>query len=257
MLKSDTTKSLDVAFLNAKKNFKPLIRTKINPFFSKDNKVSKYADLSDVLEAVEGPLLDHGIIIYQTFGVADNLLCIWTGLVHAETSEFRAQVIQVTCPSDPQKTGSAQTYYRRYAVAAICGIAPDDDDDGNAAAEKPKNTPPAPAPKPKVNHTPAKPTNEPRPGEKNSNEPRTASQGPAEVVTSSGENRPRTTEEKTANNKKIRQLQSVSDADKLKQYVIDQLGDNYATATKAEWDVLIASLELAAANDTLKTLIGA
>jgi hypothetical protein len=38
--------------------------------------------------------------------------------------------------ADPQAVGSAITYARRYALAAIVGIVADDDDDGNQAAGK-------------------------------------------------------------------------------------------------------------------------
>jgi hypothetical protein len=36
---------------------------------------------------------------------------------------------------NPQATGSAITYGRRYTAMTLLGIAPDDDDDGNAAAQ--------------------------------------------------------------------------------------------------------------------------
>jgi hypothetical protein len=45
-------------------------------------------------------------------------------------------------PSDPQKMGGAITYYRRYSLLALLGLAPEDDD-GNAAS---KPAPPAKAP---------------------------------------------------------------------------------------------------------------
>ena len=36
--------------------------------------------------------------------------------------------------NDPQAIGSAQTYTRRYALLALCGVAADDDDDGKAGS---------------------------------------------------------------------------------------------------------------------------
>jgi hypothetical protein len=48
----------------------------------------------------------------------------------------------------PQGYGSALTYARRYALAAMVGIAPDDDDDGNGASSK------APAPATKAPQAP-------------------------------------------------------------------------------------------------------
>lgn len=38
--------------------------------------------------------------------------------------------------TDPQKVGSAVTYYRRYALAALTGVVADVDDDGNTASQQ-------------------------------------------------------------------------------------------------------------------------
>jgi hypothetical protein len=39
---------------------------------------------------------------------------------------------------DPQGQGSAYTYARRYALAAVLGLAADEDDDGNEASKAPQ-----------------------------------------------------------------------------------------------------------------------
>lgn len=44
--------------------------------------------------------------------------------------------------ANPQKVGSYETYYRRYALTKILGVVSGDDDDGAKASEN--NTPPAP-----------------------------------------------------------------------------------------------------------------
>jgi hypothetical protein len=46
--------------------------------------------------------------------------------------------------SDPQGIGSCITYARRYSLAAMVGVAPEDDD-GNAASQKPEFKSKAPA----------------------------------------------------------------------------------------------------------------
>lgn len=43
----------------------------------------------------------------------------------------------------PQEVGSLTTYYKRYALAAVLGIATEEDDDGNAATHAPRQTPSA------------------------------------------------------------------------------------------------------------------
>jgi hypothetical protein len=74
---------------------------------------------------------------------------IRTMLMHASGEWIGSEVALPSVPARVQELGSLVTYMRRYALAAILGIAPDDDDDGNAAdgngvktvAETPKRAP--------------------------------------------------------------------------------------------------------------------
>jgi hypothetical protein len=68
------------------------------------------------------------------------------------TGEKIGSVIGITCkdPNDPQKFGSALTYYRRYSLLALLGLAPEDDD-GNAASQPARTPPPSyAAPQPRT-----------------------------------------------------------------------------------------------------------
>jgi hypothetical protein len=91
----------------------------------------RYAKLETVIDVIEGPLHDAGIVWFQPVEVRDNgEVVLLTVLVHAETGERIESRYPVRCkdPQDPQKVGGAVTYARRYALLALLGLAPEDDD---------------------------------------------------------------------------------------------------------------------------------
>lgn len=97
-----------------------------NPFFN-----SKYATLSNILEAIKTPLLESGLSFTQ-FPTGQNGLT--TVLMHAESGEYmQTDYFMNPSKTDPQAQGSAISYMRRYALAAVLGLNIDDDDDANTA----------------------------------------------------------------------------------------------------------------------------
>lgn len=129
---------LYMALLSAAKDFGPVLKNANNPAFR-----TKYADLGAVLDAVTDPLANHGILLLQRFTHDQGGALLITELVHAESGQAIASVVPVVAkdPTDPQKMGGAITYYRRYSLLALLGLAPEDDD-GNAASK--------PAPRPEI-----------------------------------------------------------------------------------------------------------
>lgn len=114
--------------------------------------VRKYADLAAVLDAVRAGLAANQLAIIQTpFSQQGGGVLLRTTLAHS-SGEWIAS--EISLPADRmggiQGWGSALTYARRYALAAMVGIA-QDDDDGEAAqqAEKARKAQPAPKPQPK------------------------------------------------------------------------------------------------------------
>lgn len=103
-----------------------------NPHFN-----SKFATLANVTKVVFPKLVEHGFAFSVGSVVIDGTLVVEATLLH-ESGESRSAQFPVTA-TDPQKIGSAVTYLRRYALAALTGVVADADDDGNAAS--------APAPK--------------------------------------------------------------------------------------------------------------
>jgi hypothetical protein len=95
-----------------------------------------YADLAAVLEAVRKGLSENELAIIQTpFPQSNGGVLLRTTLAHS-SGEWMAS--EISLPADRmgaiQGWGSALTYARRYALAAMVGIA-QDDDDGQAAQD--------------------------------------------------------------------------------------------------------------------------
>lgn len=118
-----------------------------NPHFK-----SKYATLGNITKKVLPALAEHGLAFSVGSFVDNGLLVVDAHLIH-ESGESRSAQFPIT-ETNPQKVGSAVTYYRRYALSALTGIVADEDDDGNAAsAPAPRalqNAQNRPAPKPKT-----------------------------------------------------------------------------------------------------------
>jgi len=101
-----------------------------NPHFK-----SKYATLAAVWDACRLPLSKAGIAVFQPVTTEGVKVTVTTLLAHA-SGEWIAESLTLKALQDsPQGIGSAMTYGRRYALAAMVGVAPEDeDDDGNGAA---------------------------------------------------------------------------------------------------------------------------
>lgn len=99
-----------------------------NPFFK-----SRYADLASVWDACRGPLSENGLAVVQLTEADDAGVYVSTTLAHSSGQWMRSRLRLTPKDSTPQGMGSAITYGRRYALAAIVGVA-QVDDDGNAAS---------------------------------------------------------------------------------------------------------------------------
>lgn len=103
-----------------------------NPAFK-----SKYANLEELLNVTRPILAAAGFTLHQEPISDEGRIGVHTWLLH--TSGERIDFDGFTVPLDKQNAqgaGSAITYCRRYALAAIFGLA-QEDDDGNAASVKP------------------------------------------------------------------------------------------------------------------------
>lgn len=122
-------KQIAQAFVKAKREFAPALKTSVNPHFR-----SKYADLAACLEAVNDALLNNGIAVYQETSMCESGVIVETVFLHESGESFKGGMLHVPASKqDPQGYGSALSYARRYSIMAACGIA-SEDDDGNAAS---------------------------------------------------------------------------------------------------------------------------
>lgn len=105
-----------------------ILKENENPFLK-----SKYADLASILTVINPHLSKVKLAVLQ-FPLPDGFLC--TRLAH-ESGEWMQSTYQLqpAKKGDAQAMGSAITYQRRYALAAILSLSIDDDDDGAAAAK--------------------------------------------------------------------------------------------------------------------------
>lgn len=121
-------KELLKALSNVKKEVGKLSKTETNPFFK-----SKYFDINSLIEQVEPLLEKYGLLLLQPIlnGVVTSE--IW----HVETGLKVSSEINLGSILDPQKLGSAITYYRRYTLQSLLGLQAEDDD-GNKASQATK-----------------------------------------------------------------------------------------------------------------------
>ncbi len=126
MQKSDSIKNIAKALMTFHLKVDVIKKDAKNPFFK-----SSYASLSNILEAINDPLIEAGLSFTQLPTGENGLTTI---LMHGESGEFmEAEYTMKPVKDDPQGRGSVITYQRRYALAAVLGLNIDDDDDGNAA----------------------------------------------------------------------------------------------------------------------------
>lgn len=128
MLHSENIADLVVALSKAQGQICPAIKDSTNPHFK-----SKYADLSSVWEACREPLSINGLAVIQTTVVENERLMLITTLAHSSGQWIKSYLPVLTEKQNAQGQGSGLTYARRYGLAAIVGVCPDDDD-GQAAS---------------------------------------------------------------------------------------------------------------------------
>ena len=133
MNQSDSIINLAIALSIVQGKLTYAIKDSNNPFFK-----SKYADLESVWDACRSLLSENGLAVMQFPGeYYDGTMHLTTILTH-KSGEWIGQdmSVPVTKP-DAQGAGSALTYMRRYALAAVVGVVQADDDGNAASSPKP------------------------------------------------------------------------------------------------------------------------
>lgn len=133
---SESISKIAPALLKAQRTITFAVKDSKNPHFK-----SSYADLGSVIDACKPALNESGIAFMQMPAPSDSgTIALTTRLIH-ESGEWIESTATCALPkNDPQGYGSANTYLRRYALAAAVGLY-QDDDDGHAAARRPESQP--------------------------------------------------------------------------------------------------------------------
>jgi hypothetical protein len=128
---SESIATLATALAKVQATVEGALKDSNNPHFK-----SKYADLSSVWAACREQLCANGLTVVQFPGeMVDNRMTMTTQLSHSSGEWMRGTLSIPLSKVDAQGYGSAVTYARRYALAAVVGVCPEDDD-GNAASQR-------------------------------------------------------------------------------------------------------------------------
>jgi len=137
MRKSESIAKLAEALAIAQKAMTSVKKESDNPFFK-----SKYADLSSIWEACKDHLNNNGLSVIQTTRIPeDDGIIVETILLHKSGEWMMGELKMIPVKAGPQAVGSVITYARRYALAAMVGVCPEDDD-GEGGEERDKKKKP-------------------------------------------------------------------------------------------------------------------
>lgn len=117
----------------AKQEIEAVKKNAKNPHFK-----NNYADINALIEAVEPVLLKYNLLLMQP--IEEGFVV--TRIIDCEDGKAVESSMKLPEISDPQKVGSAVTYFRRYTLQSLLSLQAEDDD-ANTASQHVKNTKPS------------------------------------------------------------------------------------------------------------------
>ena len=108
-----------------------LSKTETNPFFH-----SKYMDINGLLAQLLPLLEKYGLTVVQPIKVIEGKNQLTTGVFEEGKLIIESEILLPDI-QDPQKMGSAITYYRRYALQSLFLLQAQDDDAEKATEHTP------------------------------------------------------------------------------------------------------------------------
>jgi hypothetical protein len=108
--------------------------------FDKKSHHNEYASYTSIRESCRLPLSRNSLAITHTLDIADGKRVLITQLSHSSGQWMRSYICMPQEKETPQGMGSAITYSKRYALAALLAIYADNDDDGEVAESSYKAT---------------------------------------------------------------------------------------------------------------------
>ncbi len=127
--RSSSIGALAAALAKAQGEMAGAVKDKTNPHFK-----SAYADLASVWDACRAALSKHGLAVMQPVSAEGPTVTVTTILTHSSGEWLSGNLAMTAQQNTPQGIGSCITYARRYSLASMVGVAPEDDD-GNAASQ--------------------------------------------------------------------------------------------------------------------------
>jgi len=109
-----------------KKEIGKISKNAENPYFK-----SRYFDINALLEHTEPLLEKYKLMCLQP--IDNNKVC--SIIFDIESGESIKSEIELPQQNDPQKLGSAITYFRRYTLQSLLGLQAEDDDGNKAKPE--------------------------------------------------------------------------------------------------------------------------
>ena len=125
-------KTIYTKLAELKKEVGKMTKDSKNPFFN-----SKYFDINQLLEHLEPLFQKNGLIILQPIINKEVI----SKIIEIETGDEVCSSLELPPLTDPQKIGSAITYYRRYTLQSLLGIQAEDDDANKASGKETKKEP--------------------------------------------------------------------------------------------------------------------
>lgn len=134
-MQSEQINELATALAKAQALFVSVPKTKIAriPTKAGGEYSYNYSDLADTIDMIRKPLSDNGLSIVQMPSGENGMCEVYTQLSHASGQWIGSTIRYVVSAGDIKLLGTAITYLRRYALAAMLGLASDDDDDGTGS----------------------------------------------------------------------------------------------------------------------------
>ncbi len=139
MKNSEEVNEIFGALAKAQGEMQHAVKNKKNPFFK-----SHYADIAAIIDACRKPLADNALSINQSPRQVNGQWLMITKMGHVSGQWIEAEMPIICEKNTAQAYGSGMSYARRYALAALLGIAAEDEDDGEGAMPKNGDKPEAP-----------------------------------------------------------------------------------------------------------------
>jgi hypothetical protein len=117
--------------LDFQKKVGVILKDSINPLFK-----SNYTDINALLDTIKPILNELELVLIQPLKVIDGKNILTTKLIDNNNVIAESEIILPDL-QDPQKIGSAITYYRRYSIQSLMLLQAVDDDANKASNQTP------------------------------------------------------------------------------------------------------------------------